>query len=84
MKQSRQIPISLPSTGEEEWLALKEPLMEGWLTTGPKAAAFEQAWADRHQVQYVIAVTSCTTALHLILVFNQPIFLKRGIVIAFL
>jgi len=69
MTQShRPIPISLPSTGEEEWLALKEPLLSGWLTTGPKVAEFEKAWADRQGVKQAIAVTSCTTALHLILV----------------
>ncbi len=68
MSDPYNIPISLPSTGEEEWQALKEPLMTGWLTTGPKVAAFEAAWAKRHQVEYAIATTSCTTALHLILV----------------
>ena len=61
------IPISLPATGEEEWQACREPLMTGWLTQGPKVAAFEQAFAERHQVGHALATTSCTTALHLIL-----------------
>lgn len=64
----RNIPISLPVTGEEEWLALKEPLTTGWLTSGPKVRAFEKAFAERHQVKHAIAVTSATTALHLALV----------------
>ena len=64
----RNIPISLPVTGEEEWLALKEPLTTGWLTAGPKVRAFEKAFAERHQVKHAIAVTSATTALHLALV----------------
>ncbi|OZI15799.1 perosamine synthetase [Bordetella genomosp. 7] len=63
----RNIAISLPCTGEEEWLAAKEPLMSGWLTQGPKVAAFEKAFAERHQVSHALAVTSCTTGLHLIL-----------------
>lgn len=62
-----QIPISLPCTGNEEWLALREPLMTGWLTQGPKVAAFEKAFAIRHQVRHALATTSCTTALHVIL-----------------
>lgn len=62
-----QIQISLPSTGEEEWLAAREPLMTGWLTQGPKVAAFERAFAERHAVAHALATTSCTTALHLIL-----------------
>ena len=66
--EKRQIPISLPVTGEEEWLALKEPLTTGWLTAGPKVRAFEEAFALRHQVKHAVAVTSATTALHLALV----------------
>ncbi len=61
------IQISAPDTGEEEWQATREPLMSGWLTQGPKVAAFEKAFATRHQVQHALATTSCTTALHLIL-----------------
>lgn len=63
----RTIQISLPSTGEEEWQAVREPLMSGWLTQGPKVAAFEKAFAERHQVPHALAVTSCTTGLHLAL-----------------
>ena len=61
----RIIPISLPVTGDEEWQALKEPLTTGWLTSGPKVRAFENVFAERHQVKHAIAVTSATTALHL-------------------
>lgn len=67
MQPVRNIPISIPSMGEDEWLALREPIMSGWLTQGPKVAAFEKAFAARHQVQHALATTSCTTALHLIL-----------------
>src|ERR1051325_11308033 len=63
----RQIQISLPSTGDEEWQAVREPLTSGWLTQGPKVAAFERAFAERHRVKHALAATSCTTALHLIL-----------------
>lgn len=63
----RSIQISLPSTGEEEWQACREPLMSGWLTQGPKVAAFENAFAERHGVKHALATTSCTTSLHLIL-----------------
>ncbi len=65
--EKRNIAISLPSTGEEEWQATREPLMSGWLTQGPKVAAFEKAFAERHQVPHALAVTSCTTGLHLAL-----------------
>src|SRR4051812_27403173 len=63
----RTIHIAKPDTGAEEWQALREPLESGWLTQGPKVAAFEKAFAARHGVTYALATTSCTTALHLIL-----------------
>lgn len=64
----RIIPISLPVTGEEEWQATREPLINGWLTSGPKVREFEQLFAERHQVKHALSVTSATTALHLALV----------------
>ncbi|WDZ96593.1 DegT/DnrJ/EryC1/StrS family aminotransferase [Herbaspirillum sp. WKF16] len=63
----RTVQISLPYTGEEEWEACREPLMSGWLTQGPKVAAFEKAFAQRHGVKRALASSNCTTGLHLIL-----------------
>ncbi len=65
--QKRFIQISLPSTGEEEWQACRDPLMSGWLTQGPKVAAFEKSFAAQHKVKHALATTNCTTGLHLIL-----------------
>lgn len=67
MPAARPIQISLPSTGEAEWQATRAPLMSGWLTQGPQVAAFEKAFAQRHGVKHALAVTSCTTGLHLAL-----------------
>jgi perosamine synthetase len=67
-KATRRVQIAQPSIGEEEWQAVREPLLSGWLTQGPKVAAFEKAFAERHQVKHALATTSCTTALHLALV----------------
>ncbi len=68
MTDKRKIPISAPDMGEEEWQALREPIMSGWLTQGAKVGAFEQAFAEYHGVRHAIACSSCTTALHLALV----------------
>lgn len=65
--EQRQIAISLPCTGDDEWAATRDPLTTGWLTQGPKVAAFEKGFAERHQVRHALATTSCTTGLHLIL-----------------
>ena len=65
--EKRNIAIALPVTGEEEWLATKESIESGWLTQGPKVAEFERQFAKLHGVKYALAVTSCTTGLHLAL-----------------
>ena len=67
MSARRSIPIAVPSTGDEEWEALREPLRSGWITQGPRVKEFEQAFAARHRVPHALATTSCTTALHLAL-----------------
>jgi perosamine synthetase len=66
--EKRIIPISLPSMGQEEWEAIKEPIFSGWITQGPKVNEFEKLFASRHQVKHALAVSNCTTALHLALV----------------
>jgi perosamine synthetase len=63
--EKRNIPISLPVTGEAEWQATKACFDSGWLTSGPKVREFENNFAKRHGVKHALAVTSATTALHL-------------------
>ncbi|MCG6862066.1 MAG: DegT/DnrJ/EryC1/StrS aminotransferase family protein [Chromatiaceae bacterium] len=40
------LPFTRPSIGEEEQTAVRGVLASGWITTGPKAKAFEEALAD--------------------------------------
>lgn len=65
--EKRNIPIAIPSMGEEEWFAVKEPIVKGWLTQGPKVKEFETLFAQMHDVKHALAVSNCTTALHLAL-----------------
>jgi dTDP-4-amino-4,6-dideoxygalactose transaminase len=60
----RQIALSVPKLGDEEWHAVRTPLESGWLTQGPKVREFEEAFAERHRVPHAVAVTSGTAALH--------------------
>lgn len=63
----RNVAIALPSLGDAEWEATKGCFDSGWLTQGPKVAEFEKAFAQMHGVSHALAVTSCTTGLHLML-----------------
>jgi perosamine synthetase len=67
MTDKKIIQIALPYIGEEEIEALKIPLQSGWLTSGPQVTQFEKTFSEMHQSSYGVAVTSCTTGLHLIL-----------------
>jgi perosamine synthetase len=66
--QARPIPVMRPLLGEEEARAAAEAVLSGWVAQGPRVATFEQAFADRVGAAHAVAVSSCTTALHLSLV----------------
>ncbi|WP_377269698.1 DegT/DnrJ/EryC1/StrS family aminotransferase [Peterkaempfera sp. SMS 1(5)a] len=62
------IPVMIPWLGEEEAEAAAEAVRSGWVAQGPRVAAFEQAFAEHLGVPHAVAVSSCTTALHLALI----------------
>lgn len=63
-----RIPVMIPWLGEEEARAAADAVLSGWVAQGPRVAAFERAFAERVGAGHAIAVSSCTTALHLALV----------------
>jgi perosamine synthetase len=63
VKQS--IPIARPYVGQEEEQAVIQSLRSGWLSQGPRVAEFEKEFAQYVGAKHAIAVSSCTTALHL-------------------
>ncbi|WP_261992010.1 aminotransferase class I/II-fold pyridoxal phosphate-dependent enzyme [Streptomyces sp. MS191] len=60
-------PVMVPWLGEEEAEAAAEAVRSGWVAQGPRVAAFENAFAERVGAAHAVAVSSCTTALHLAL-----------------
>jgi dTDP-4-amino-4,6-dideoxygalactose transaminase len=62
------IPVMKPNLGPEEAEAAAAAVASGWVAQGPRVAAFEEAFASSIGVPHGVAVSSCTTALHLALV----------------
>lgn len=61
------IPITKPCFGPEEAEAARKAVESGWVSQGPKVAEFERALADYCGTAEAVAVSNCTTALHLAL-----------------
>jgi dTDP-4-amino-4,6-dideoxygalactose transaminase len=66
--RSTFLPYCRPDIGEAEIASVAEAMRNGWLTTGPRTQAFEQAFANAAGTRYAIALNSCTAGLHLALV----------------
>ncbi|MEU4424441.1 DegT/DnrJ/EryC1/StrS family aminotransferase [Actinoplanes sp. NPDC024001] len=62
------IPVMIPQLGEEEAQAAAEAIRSGWVAQGPRVARFEQEFAAAVGAGHGVAVSSCTTGLHLALV----------------
>ena len=61
------LPFCRPSISEEDIAAIGEVLRSGWITTGPRVAALEEAVAKRCGANHAIAATSGTALMHLAL-----------------
>jgi len=63
------LPFALPEIGEEEIAEVVDTLRSGWVTTGPKAKRFEEAFGAflGDPTLHCIAVNSATAGLHLAL-----------------
>jgi dTDP-4-amino-4,6-dideoxygalactose transaminase len=57
-----------PFLGVEEQEAAADAVASGWVAQGPRVAEFEAAFAEALGAPHAVALSSCTTALHLALV----------------
>ncbi|MCP2004901.1 UNVERIFIED_ORG: UDP-4-amino-4-deoxy-L-arabinose-oxoglutarate aminotransferase [Buttiauxella agrestis ATCC 33320] len=64
---SEFLPFSRPAIGPEELAVVSEVLQSGWITTGPKNQALEQAFCELTGNKHAIAVSSATAGMHVAL-----------------
>ena len=62
-----RIPFHQPIFASNLNTILGESVESGWVTTGPKVQEFEKQLSIYNQADHVIALNSCTAALHLAL-----------------
>ncbi|MGA9109101.1 MAG: DegT/DnrJ/EryC1/StrS family aminotransferase [Smithella sp.] len=69
------IPLFDLNYGQEEEEAVLRVLRSKWLTMGPETEALEKEFAEFCGVKHAIALSNCTTALHLA---NLAVGVKQG------
>jgi len=62
------IPIAKPYLTADEAQAAYDTILTGWITQGPRVAEFEEKFARYTGAKYAVAVSNCTTALHLAMI----------------
>ncbi len=59
------IPVHKTLIDESDISEVVACLKSGWITTGPKVAEFERAFAEYVGARFAVGVNSCTAAMHL-------------------
>jgi dTDP-4-amino-4,6-dideoxygalactose transaminase len=62
------IPIAKPYLNADDAQAAYDVIMSGWITQGPRVQEFEEKFAAYTGAKHAIAVSNCTTGLHLALI----------------
>jgi dTDP-4-amino-4,6-dideoxygalactose transaminase len=61
----KKLPLARPLMGAQEERAVRNVLRSRWLVQGPRVAEFEESIRRYARAGHAVAVSSCTSALHL-------------------
>ena len=61
------LPFHVPLIEEDDIRAVRDAMLSGWITSGPKSVRFEEDFARYVGIEHAVAVNSGTAALHLAL-----------------
>jgi perosamine synthetase len=64
------IPIAKPYLTKEDAQAAYDTILTGWITQGPRVQEFEEKFSLYTGSKYAVAVSNCTTALHLAMIVS--------------
>lgn len=62
------IHIAKPYLTKDEAQSAYDTILTGWITQGPRVAEFEEKFATYCGSKYAVALSNCTTALHLAMI----------------
>jgi perosamine synthetase len=62
------IAVAKPYLTKDEAQAAYDTILTGWITQGPRVEEFENKFAQYVGSEYAVAVSNCTTALHLAMI----------------
>jgi len=60
-----KIPVAKPYLGKEEAQNAYDTILTNWVTQGPRVQELEEKFAAYTGARYAVALSNCTTALHL-------------------
>lgn len=63
-----KIPIAKPYLGKEEAQNAYDTILTNWVTQGPRVQEFEEKFAAYTGAKFAVALSNCTTALHLAMI----------------
>ncbi|HNC73231.1 MAG TPA: DegT/DnrJ/EryC1/StrS family aminotransferase [Chitinophagales bacterium] len=63
-----KIPLAKPYLDKEDAQNAYDTILTGWVTQGPRVQEFEEKFAQYVGSKYAVALSNCTTALHLAMI----------------